>query len=145
MVPLTSHGSWKFTAGLILFGALLIALYWIIWFFVDRSILASQTTDAYYIFENSFPAADAWLAGTSIVGAIGLLRRRAWGLFATTLASSSAIYLGCMDVLYNLQNGVYAMPDKGAVGAEMGINVLSFGIGIYCILFTWQNRASFAR
>jgi len=128
-----------------LFGAASIALYWCIWFFVDRSILASQTTDAYYIFENAFPAADVWLAGTSIAGAIGLLRSKGWGLFATTLASSSSIYLGCMDVLYNLQNGVYAMSDKGAVVTEIGINSLSFGIGIYCILFTWQNRASFAR
>ncbi len=140
----TPPRSWKLTAGLLLFGSTLIAVYWVIWFFVDRSILASQTTDAYFVFENAFPLADAWLAGTSIAGAAGLLRGRAWGLFMTTLASSASIYLGCMDVLYNLENGIYGMPNKGAVGTEIGINMLSFGLGIYSLLFAWRNRASFA-
>ena len=32
--------------------AVLIAAYWVIWFAVDRSILASDTRDAYYELEN---------------------------------------------------------------------------------------------
>ena len=47
--------------GVMIFAALLILAYWVIWFLVDRNLLASLHTDYYYRFENAFPAADAWL------------------------------------------------------------------------------------
>jgi len=127
-----------------LFGGIATIVYWVVWFFVDRSLLATLTTDAYFRFENAFPLADAWMAATSLLGAWALLRRRPSGLLWTLLASSASIYLGAMDVLFDLENGVYLLPDKGNVAVEMVINVLSFGIGLYGIAFAWRGRGYLA-
>src|SRR5579859_4533300 len=81
-------------AGVMLFGVALIAAYWLIWFLVDRDLLASAHTSEYFAFENAFPAADAWLGVTLLLGAIGLLRRRPWGLLCALLAGGAGIYLG---------------------------------------------------
>jgi hypothetical protein len=74
-----------FIVGMMLFAALLILAYWLIWFLVDRDLLASLHTDYYYHFENAFPAADVWLGAMLILGAVGLLLRRPWGLLAGLL------------------------------------------------------------
>ncbi|WP_394826648.1 hypothetical protein [Pendulispora albinea] len=136
---------WKTMVALMLFGAVAMIVYWGIWFFGDRSILATQSTDAYSIFENAFPLADAWLGATSLLASIALIRQRPVGLLWTLLAASAAIYLGCMDVLYNLENGVYRGGDAGAVATEVAINVFSFGTGIYGIVFAWRGRAFLAQ
>src|SRR6185437_10060274 len=96
--------------GIMVFAALITVAYWAIWFGIDRSILASSQATSYFTFENAFPAADAWLALTLIVGALGLARRRPWGLLSTILAGGAGVYLGCMDVLFDLENGIYQIP-----------------------------------
>lgn len=131
-------------AGAMVLAAALIVAYWVIWFAVDRNLLASSRTDVYFGFENAFPAADAWLAATLIVGAVGLLRRRPWGLLATLLAGGAGIYLGCMDVLFDLENGIYLVPSGGdptAVFIEVAINVLTFALGAVVIAYIWRQRA----
>ena len=133
-------------AGAMLFGVALIAAYWLIWFLVDRDILASAHTSEYFAFENAFPAADAWLGVTLLLGAIGLLRRRPWGLLCALLAGGAGIYLGCMDVLFDLENGIYLVRsggDPAAVAIEIVINVLTFGLGAIVIAYAWRNRAWF--
>lgn len=130
-------------AGVMLFAAGLTIAYWVVWFGVDRDLLASSHADAYFRFENAFPAADAWLALTLIAGAVGLLRRRAWGLLATLLAGGAGIYLGCMDVLFDLENGIYLVPkggDPSAVAIEAAINVLTFALGVVVIAYVWRQR-----
>jgi len=133
-------------AGVMLFGVALIAAYWLIWFLVDRDLLASAHTSEYFAFENAFPAADAWLGVTLLLGAIGLLRRRPWGLLCALLAGGAGIYLGCMDVLFDLENGIYLVRpggDPAAVAIEIVINVLTFGLGVVVIAYAWRNRAWF--
>lgn len=92
-------------ASVMFFAAAITLAYWLIWFGIDRDILASSHADYYYHFENAFPAADAWLGITLIIGAIGILRLRSWGLLATLLAGGAGIYLGCMDVLFDVTYG----------------------------------------
>jgi len=128
---------------LMLFAALLIVAYWTIWYGVDRSLLASANTPAYYTFENAFPAADGWLALTLIVGAIGLLARRPRGLLCGLLAGGAGVYLGCMDVLFDLENGIYLVPKGGdptAVIIEITINVLTFALSVVAITYFWRQR-----
>jgi len=123
-----------------LFGAASTAAYWFIWFFVDRSLIANQTTATYYAFENAFPLADAWMALTSLAGAIALYVRHPWAFLWTLLASSSSIYLGLMDVLFNIENGVYAGRTGGKLAFECAINLLSFALPAYGIVFAWRSR-----
>lgn len=135
---------WKLAVGLMLFGGIATIVYWVIWFFVDRQLLATLQTDAYFRFENAFPLADGWMAAASLLGAVALIRRRPSGILWTLLAASASIYLGSMDVLFDLENGVYSLPDKGNVAVELIINLLSFGIGAYGIFFAWRGRAYLA-
>jgi hypothetical protein len=130
-------------AGMIL-AIVLICAYWLIWFGIDRNILASSHTSAYYTFENAFPLADGWLALALVFAVVGLLLRRPWGLLATLLAGGAGIYLGCMDVLFDLENHIYTIqPGSDASGPiiEMTINALTFLLGIVIIAWVWRHRS----
>jgi len=133
------------TLGLVLGGFVAIVAYWLIWFFVDRRLLASMDTPAYYVFENAFPAADAWLALCCAMCAWTLWKRRGSALFWLLVGGSASIYLGLMDVLFDLENGVYLAPtgDRGAVATELAINVFSLGIGAWALWFGWWHRRYF--
>lgn len=136
----------RFVLGAMIFAALIDVAYWVIWYGIDRNILAFSQAASYFTFENAFPAADAWLAITLAVGVLGLARRRLWGLFSALLAGGAGIYLGCMDVLFDLENGIYLVPrggDPSAVLVEITINVLTFGLGFGILAYIWRNRAWF--
>lgn len=127
----------------LLFAALLTIGYWAVWFGGGRALLASANTVPYYTFENAFPAADGWLALTLILAAVGLALNRPWGLLAGLLAGGAGIYLGCMDVLFDLENGIYLVPKGGdptAVIIEASINILTFTLGIVAITYFWRQR-----
>ncbi len=131
---------------LMLLAAVVTVAYWVIWLGVDRNLLASSHADAYYVFENAFPAADGWLVLTLVIGALGLARRRAWGLLATLLAGGAGIYLGCMDVLFDVENHIYQVPrggDPSAVAIEIAINICTFVLGGVVITYAWRHRAWF--
>ena len=126
-----------------IFAALLTLAYWIVWFGVDRNILASSHAAAYYTFENAFPAADGWLILTLLLGALGLARKRSWGLLWGLLAGGAGVYLGCMDVLFDLENGIYLVPkggDPSAVIIEATINILTFALGVIVVTYLWRRR-----
>jgi hypothetical protein len=136
---------YRLTLTLILVAFVALVAYWVIWFFVNREWLANLDTEAYYAYENSFPAADGWLAISCAAGAWALWKRRPVALFWLLVGGSSSIYLGLMDVLYDLENGVYRAPkgDWGAVGIEIAINLFSLGLGAWALRFGWQNRRWF--
>jgi uncharacterized membrane protein (DUF2068 family) len=135
MKPLTpgTHAA----AGYLVVVAALTALYWID-FFTSGGVHVRD--DAVYLaFEKAFPLADAWMAACSLLGAIGLWRRRSWGLLFGLLAASAQIFLACMDVLFNLNEGNYAIA-SAAMAAEILINVgLLIGAPLL-IAFLWRQR-----
>jgi hypothetical protein len=140
LAPTPRPSGWRLAIALQLFAFAATALYWIIWFFINRAWLANQDTPAYYAFENAFPLADAWMALASLGGAITLYRRHATALLFMLLAGSASIYLGLLDVLFNLENGVYAAASGASLAVEVVINLLSFAIPIYIIAFAWRAR-----
>jgi hypothetical protein len=74
-LPLADAARPRFSlvAGVMLFAAAITIAYWVIWFGGGRPFLASSQASSYFVFENAFPAADAWLVVTLVCGAIGLL------------------------------------------------------------------------
>ncbi|MEO6472937.1 MAG: hypothetical protein ABIR57_13205 [Aeromicrobium sp.] len=111
--------------------------YWSIWF-VDRSWLASETTDAYYAFENAFPLADAWLGLTCLLALWALTRESPTALLWLIAAGSAGMYLFGMDVLYDLENDIY---DKGAGGLiELAINLITLAFSVISLHWAWSNR-----
>ncbi len=140
-----SVGGRRGMIGLLWFGALATLAYWVIWFGVDRTWLATADTPAYYSFENAFPIADGWMAVTGALGAIALQRRQASALLWMLLAGSAALYLAGMDVLFDLENGIYRVSTGGAVNVavELFINVGCLIGGMAIILFAWRYRGYF--
>jgi hypothetical protein len=131
----------RLTLGLIAAAFVAMIAYWTIWFFVDRSWLASLDTPSYFVFENAFPAADGWLTVACGMGAWTLWKRRPTALFWLLAGGSASIYLGLMDVLFDLENGVYrAGGDVGAVITEVAINLYSLGVGAWAMRFGWRHR-----
>ncbi len=130
----------KWLIGALWIGVAAIVAYWGVWFVGDRAWLASLPTREYVVFENAFPAADAWLAVAFAAAAVSLHQRRPAAVFWLIACGSSAIYLGLMDVLFDLENGVYTTGETGAVATELAINVASLAIGIWAPWYGWSRR-----
>jgi hypothetical protein len=135
----------RLTIGLVVGAFVALVAFWVIWFFVNRDWLANLDTPAYYAFENAFPAADAWLALACALGAWAMWKRRPSSLLWLLAGGGASIYLGLMDVLYDLENGIYGAPkgDWGAVATEVAINVYALGVGVWVMRFGWSNRRYF--
>jgi hypothetical protein len=135
MKPKPKGLSWIIT--LLCFACVATLAYWVV-FFTSGDV--QMRDDAVYIaFENSFPPADAWMALCALLGAIGLWRRRAWGFLFALLAASSAIFLGLMDVTFNLNEGIYAIAGSETL-IEIIINLATLLLGPVVILYVWKNR-----
>lgn len=126
--------------GLLWFGAVATVAYWVVWFGVDRSWLATADTPAYYAFENAFPIADGWMAVTAAFGAVALQKQKPNALLWMLLAGSASLYLAGMDVLFDLENGIYRHGDPGNVAVELFINAGCFAGGVWIIVFAWRHR-----
>jgi len=109
--------------------------YWVVWYAGDRAWLASLHTPEYYAFENAFPVADAWLAFSCAAAAVTLGRRS--GTFWLIAAGSASVYLSAMDVLFDLEHGVYAT-GGGAAAAEIAINVATLVLGVWLLRAGWR-------
>ncbi len=124
-------------AGLLLAAALLIVAYWVAWL-VHRSLVASETGPAYTQFEDAFPLADGWLALCLVAASYCLWTARRAALFWLLAAGGAGLYLFAMDVLYDLQHGVWG---KGANGVmELVINVVTLGLSLYVLHWAWVRR-----
>jgi hypothetical protein len=134
----------RFILGVLIFGVVATLAYWITWFGVDREILASAHTPSYYAFEQSFPVADLWLSGTGLLAIVALIRRRASALLWAIAAGALSIYLGLLDVLFDLENGIYRSADRSGVIIEIAINVLTLTMGTVVLVWAWQKRRELA-
>ncbi|HET8559331.1 MAG TPA: hypothetical protein VFL69_02320 [Marmoricola sp.] len=123
---------------LLLVGAILVdGAYWAIWF-TQREWLASERTRAYYAFEGAFPLADAWLGIAALLALVTLLRRRPAALFWLVCAGSAGLYLFCMDVLYDVQHGIFRRGTAGAL--EALVVALTFAFSVTILVWSWRHR-----
>jgi hypothetical protein len=147
MQDLNSTPRTNLLIGLGLFAALAISLYWILWFFAPQTIQVFNTSSpeypTYVAFEQAFLLADSWLAIVSLCGVVGLLKMRRWGLLCMLLAGSSAIFLGLMDLMYDLQHAVF-VPLTFEATTEFVIVVLLLGLGVSVIGMCWLEIRHFS-
>lgn len=84
--------------------------------------------ERYRGFENAFPVPDLlFITPLLLVGARGLWRERRYGVVASLMAGSALIFLGLLDVSFNIPNGRYTIDI-----VEGAMNVLINGI---CLIF----------
>ena len=124
-------------AGVLLAAALLIVAYWVAWL-LHRSLVASETGAAYTQFEDAFPLADGWLALCLVAASYCLWTARRATLFWLLAGGGAGLYLFAMDVLYDLQHGVWG---KGANGVmELVINAVTLGLSLSVLHWAWARR-----
>jgi len=116
---------------------LLDAAYWTIWC-SNRDWIASEHTQAYYDFENAFPLADLWLGIAALLALVTLVRRRPSALLWLIATGAAGLYLGSMDLLYDLEHNIFS---KGGGGAfEAVIVVLTWVFSITVLRYAWTRR-----
>jgi hypothetical protein len=135
------------TAALMLLTAVGTLLFWVT-FFADleaqRSGYLASQCDAWFAWEMSFPLADAWMAATAILGAVGLWRTRPIGLLFGLVSGGAMVFLGMMDALFFLKNGLY-LPLVGEVAVELFIHIWTVAFGLFAIAYIWSQRALLGR
>jgi len=117
-------------------------LYWVT-FFTSGDVQAT-TERCYLVFERAFPAADAWAAASALIAAEALWRRRPRAVLFTIAAGSAYVFLGLMDILYNLENGMYAV-HTAEMAAEIAINLTCLTVGPAAIAVAWRARHALDR
>ncbi len=123
--------------GWLVVAAILLVLYWVVWL-ANRSLVASGSTPEYIAFEQSFPLADAWVALAVVVAAVTLWRRRPSALIWLTAIGGAGAYLFALDVLFDLQHGIYSKDGGGVI--ELMINFMTVVSGVGVISFAWRFR-----
>ena len=124
--------------GALVAGAALLVLYWAGWL-LDRSMLASDTRPAYYEFEAAFALADAWLAFCLVAGARALAGRRPTALLWLLAAGGAGGFLLALDVLYNLQHGVWFASQRGLGELLRNLATAAGTVGLFT--WTWPRRS----
>jgi len=118
-------------------GAVLDVLYWTLWF-AARDAVASDTTPSYVDFEQAFPLADLWLLVLIVGGFVAVLRRHPSALFWLLAGGGAGVYLGCLDLLYDVEHGILA---KGGAGAfEAFVVTATFVLSISMLRWSWRRR-----
>ena len=135
------------TAVLMLLTAVGTILFWVT-FFADleaqRGGYLASRCDAWFAWEMSFPLADGWMAATAILGAVGLWRMRPAGLLFGLVSGGAMVFLGLMDVLFFLQNGLY-LPLNSEVAVELFIHIWTAIFGLFAIVYVWTQRVLLGR
>jgi hypothetical protein len=122
---------------LLIFTAALLVAYWAAWS-ADRGAVASDHTAQYIAFEQSFPLADGWLLTAALIAALQLWRRRPSALLWLLVLGGAGVYLCAMDVLYDLQHGIYSNGHGGAI--ELAINILTAVLSVGLLASAWDFR-----
>lgn len=127
----------QFVLAALALGAVLDVAYWVLWF-ASRNVVASDSTQGYYDFEQAFPLADLWLLVCLVAAFVALVRRSHWALFWLLVGGGAGIYLGCMDTLYDVEHGIWG---KGAGGTiELGIVIITVVFGVSLLRWSWRRR-----
>lgn len=111
--------------------------YWTLWF-ASRDSIASLHTRAYYDFENAFPLADLWLGVACVMALVTLTTARPAALFWLISAGAAGLYLGCMDLLYDLENDIFASGGGGIF--EAVIVLLTWVFALTALTWSWRHR-----
>lgn len=100
------RGADRAHAVLMLLAALGTLAYWLVYFTSGDTQVRSD--EVYLAFENAFPLADAYMALALALGAYFLWRGDTRGVLWGIVGGAAMIFLGCMDLLFNLEQNQFA-------------------------------------
>ena len=121
--------------------AAITCLYWIVWYLVPggEAMLSVLPDDpAHKRFEDSFLVADLWMSLACVVAGARLFSAPARATPWLYMAGSAGLYLAGMDILYDVQNGIYGLAadpaHRDAVITEAVINAGTVAFSLWAIL-----------
>lgn len=112
--------------------------YWLTYF--SSGATQVRGDEVYLAFENAFPLADAWMALCYLLAAFFLWRGDGRALLWGLCAGSAMIFLGCMDLLFNIEQQHFHAPISAEMAAEIVIVVFCLSFGPFTIWRLWRNR-----
>src|SRR6266404_608342 len=92
---------------LLILAAGVTAFYW--WSYFTAGDVRTIDARWYTAFEDSFQVADGWMAMCCAIAGVGFILQRAWAPLFGLMAASALVYLACMDITFDVQNGMYAL------------------------------------
>ncbi len=100
--------------------------FWIYFFLIENK--NPEKSEVYFGFERSFPVPDlGWVSPSLIIAAIGLLSEQRFGIFFTITSGSALLFLGLLDISFNVQNKGYS--------TNIGDTVMNLFINLVCVIF----------
>jgi hypothetical protein len=128
----------RLVLGVLAGSVVVMVAYWTLWF-TTRSAVASNERPAYVEFEDAFPAADAWVTWCLLAAWWTIRRGRASALLWLLAGAGAGLYLFCMDVLYDIERGIWWRSGAGGV-IELGINLLTLAVSVGLLSWAWRHR-----
>jgi len=107
-------------------------------FFTSGAVSMSDSP-AYLEHEQSFPLADGYMAVCCLICAVGLVKQRPWALLFGLMAGSGIVFLGLMDILYSIQQGMFS-PFSASAAQVLFICAICLILGPVTITYLWRNR-----
>ena len=111
--------------------------YWVEFF--TSSKLRTSEDQAYVDFERAFPLADGYMAVALVFAARHLRQQRAGAVPVGIAAGSAMVFLGSIDLLYNLQHRKFA-DRTPEMAIEAGIVSFSLVFGPLTMFRLWRAR-----
>jgi dihydroflavonol-4-reductase len=128
----------RFIAGLELLTAAGLFLYWILYFTIG--VAPINPPSGYFVFQNTFTIADVILGAILVRAATLLLRpdpiHRVLGRGLSLIGSGALLFLGGLDISFNLQHAIYLTPSL-----DMFLEVV---INFWCLAFGFLLGYEFA-
>ena len=124
-------------AGTTLVAGALVLLFWALYF--TDAVTLGQQDPLKANFEAAFPLADLVFAGVLIATGVLFLRRHESATLFLIAAASMSLYLGLLDVTFYAAHGLYTPLTPDSL-AEMAINALCIGGGVFGLKAAWQLR-----
>jgi hypothetical protein len=113
--------------------------FWIMFYFTE--VKNRKMSEVEFKHELSFPLPDlGWVLPNLIISAIGLFLGQEFGYFFAITAASGMMFLGLIDLAFNLQNKKFNTKEYGA-DAYMSIFIVAVMLimGPLFLIFGWFN------
>lgn len=111
-----------------------IILFWVAFFTVG--LAPTPPPECYFTFEHAFPPPDILLSIALIVSGILLIKGKTTGIKLSLVSAGGLVFLGILDISFNLQNGVYLI-STGELISNSFINLWYVGFGLTIIFRLW--------
>ncbi|NVM46165.1 MAG: hypothetical protein HWN79_14710 [Candidatus Lokiarchaeota archaeon] len=111
--------------------------FWIFFFKVENK--DPEKEEWYLKHERSFPLPDLGLITVCLlIAAVGLLSGERFGIFFTIVAGGGLMFLGLIDLAFNLQNGLFKTKN---LDAYMSIGIVSIVLimGVLSLIYGYIN------